>query len=58
MAGSEGLRGLAEGAFDTALDKPYARRMALVAYHWSGKHQRVVQGIALFDPHPLRLSGV
>lgn len=40
MAGSEGLR-------DTTLDKPYARRMDLVTYHWSGKHQRVVKGIAL-----------
>ncbi|MFA4016186.1 MAG: hypothetical protein RUDDFDWM_001289 [Candidatus Fervidibacterota bacterium] len=32
---------------DTTLDKPYARKMDLVTYHWSGKHQRVVQGIAL-----------
>ncbi|GIW27576.1 MAG: transposase [Meiothermus sp.] len=32
---------------DTTLDKPYARRMELVTYHWSGKHQRVVKGIAL-----------
>ena len=32
---------------DTTLDKPYARRMALVTRHWSGKHHRVVQGINL-----------
>ena len=32
---------------DTTLDKPYARKMDLVTYHWSGKHQRVVKGIAL-----------
>jgi putative transposase len=32
---------------DTTLDEPYARRMDLVTYHWSGKHRRVVQGIAL-----------
>ena len=32
---------------DTTLDKPYARKMDLVTYHWSGKHHRVVQGIAL-----------
>ncbi len=32
---------------DTTLDKPYARHMELVARHWSGKHQRVVQGINL-----------
>ncbi len=32
---------------DTTLDKPYARRMGLVTYHWSGKHQGVVKGIAL-----------
>jgi len=32
---------------DTTLDKPYARRMDLVTYHWSGKHQGVVKGIAL-----------
>ena len=30
---------------DTTLDKPYARKMALVTRHWSGKHRRVVQGI-------------
>jgi putative transposase len=32
---------------DTTLDKPYARNMALVTRHWSGKHRRVVQGINL-----------
>jgi len=32
---------------DTTLDKPYARRMELVTYHWSGKHQKVVLGINL-----------
>lgn len=32
---------------DTTLDKPYAQKMELVTYHWSGKHQRVVKGIAL-----------
>ena len=30
---------------DTTLDKPYAHKMGLVTRHWSGKHQRVVQGI-------------
>ncbi len=30
---------------DTTLDKPYARKMALVSRHWSGKHHEVVQGI-------------
>jgi putative transposase len=32
---------------DTVLDKPYARRMGLVARQWSGKHRRVVRGIGL-----------
>jgi hypothetical protein len=32
---------------DSTLDKPYARKMALVTRHWSGKHRRVVQGINL-----------
>lgn len=32
---------------DTTLDKPYAKQMGLVTRHWSGKHQRVVQGINL-----------
>jgi DDE superfamily endonuclease len=41
---------LAGGALvldDTVLDKPYARHIDLVGRHWSGKHQRVVQGIDL-----------
>ena len=36
-----GLVRLDEGVLvldDTALDKPYASRMELVTYHWSGKH--------------------
>jgi len=32
---------------DTTLDKPYAHKMDLVTYHWSGKHQKVVRGINL-----------
>jgi hypothetical protein len=32
---------------DTTLDKPYANKMDLVSYHWSGKHHRVVKGINL-----------
>ncbi len=32
---------------DTTLDKPYARKIELVTWHWSGKHHRVVQGINL-----------
>jgi hypothetical protein len=32
---------------DTTLEVPYAQKMELVTYHWSGKHQRVVKGIAL-----------
>ena len=32
---------------DTTLDKPYASKMKLVTYHWSGKHQRLVKGISL-----------
>ena len=32
---------------DTTLDKPYAQKMDLVTHHWSGKHLRVVKGIAL-----------
>ena len=32
---------------DTTLDKPYAERMELVTYHWSGKHRRVVSDINL-----------
>jgi len=32
---------------DSVLDKPFARHMGLVGYHWSGRHKRVVQGIDL-----------
>lgn len=32
---------------DTILDKPYARHMELVRRLWSGKHQRIVDGIGL-----------
>jgi putative transposase len=32
---------------DSVLDKPYARKMDLVGYVWSGKHHRVVRGIDL-----------
>ena len=32
---------------DTTLDKPYAKKMALVTRHWSGKHRGVVWGINL-----------
>ncbi|MCA1731625.1 MAG: transposase [Actinobacteria bacterium] len=32
---------------DTTLDKPYSRKIELVHRHWSGKHQRVVNGINL-----------
>jgi len=31
---------------DTTLDKPYAQKRERVTYPWSGKHQRVVKGIA------------
>lgn len=34
---------------DSTLDKFYARVMALVTRHWSGKHRRVVQGINLLS---------
>lgn len=34
---------------DSTLDKPYARAMELVSWHWSGKHHRVVQGINLIS---------
>jgi len=46
---------------DTTLNKPYAKKMKLVTYHWSGKHREVVQGLLWMDekiPHPLRLSEV
>jgi len=32
---------------DTTLDKPYSHQIELVTYHWSGKHQEVVEGINL-----------
>jgi len=32
---------------DSTLDKPYAREIALVTHHWSGKHRAVVRGINL-----------
>ncbi len=32
---------------DSTLDKPYARHIALVHPHWSGKHNAVVDGINL-----------
>jgi putative transposase len=32
---------------DSTLDKPYARQMGLVCWHWSGKHHGVVKGINL-----------
>jgi len=34
---------------DSTLDKPYARKMELVARHWSGKHHKVVSGINLIS---------
>jgi len=34
---------------DTLLDKPYAKKMALVKRQYSGKHHGVVQGIALVN---------
>lgn len=32
---------------DSTLDKPYARHIDLVGWHWSGKHHQVVKGINL-----------
>jgi len=32
---------------DTTLEKPYAKKMEIVTYHWSGKYHRVVKGISL-----------
>lgn len=32
---------------DSTLDKLYAKKIELVGYHWSGKHQAVVKGINL-----------
>ena len=34
---------------DSTLDKPFAKDIALVTRHWSGKHQGVVQGINLIS---------
>ncbi len=34
---------------DSTLDKPYAKHIPLVHRHWSGKHQRVVNGINLLS---------
>ena len=34
---------------DSTLDKPYAQKIDLVSYHWSGKHHRVVKGINLIS---------
>jgi putative transposase len=47
---AEGLVDTRDGVLvldDTTLDKPYAQKMELVTYHWSGKHQEVVRGINL-----------
>lgn len=32
---------------DTVLDKPYAKHIELLGWHWSGKHDRIVKGINL-----------
>jgi putative transposase len=32
---------------DSTLDKPYAKQIALVTHHWSGKHPAVVRGLNL-----------
>src|SRR5262245_38518198 len=32
---------------DSTLDKPYARHIELVGWHYSGKHKKVVKGINL-----------
>src|SRR3954453_8956861 len=32
---------------DSTNDKPYAQKIDLVCYHWSGKHRAVVRGINL-----------
>jgi putative transposase len=34
---------------DSTLDKPYARKIELVGWHWSGKHRDVVRGINLIS---------
>src|SRR5947208_11959806 len=30
---------------DSTNDKPFAKKIELVTYHWSGKHHKVVRGI-------------
>jgi putative transposase len=50
VAGGPGLLDRRQGVLvldDSALDKPYARKVELVCRHWSGKHRRVVSGINL-----------
>ena len=47
---AQGLVRKCEGVLvldDSTLDKPYAKKIALVGRHWSGKHKRVVRGINL-----------
>lgn len=47
---AQALVSLQGGVFvldDSTLDKPYAKQMALVTRHWSGKHHKVVSGINL-----------
>jgi hypothetical protein len=34
---------------DSTLDKPYAEKIELVGWHWSGKHRAVVRGINLIS---------
>src|SRR4051812_44386316 len=34
---------------DSTLNKPYARKIDLVGWHWSGKHHEVVKGINLLS---------
>jgi hypothetical protein len=34
---------------DSTLDKPYAKKIELVVWHWSGKHRAVVRGINLIS---------
>jgi putative transposase len=36
-------------ADDSTLDKPYAGKIQLVGWHWSGKHRAVVRGINLIS---------
>jgi putative transposase len=49
---ARGLVSLGGGALvidDSTLDKPYAKQIAPVTRHWSGKHQGVVRGINLIS---------